>query len=365
MRNNSLTRKVRRAYSQDQLARICTLPEHEFGRAFGMETISTGKQRVYRPFTPAEDYCHFKDNGSRVLAVAHLDTVVRPERRTPHFRKTARGPLITSGALDDRLGAYVILRLLPAMGVTCDWLLTVGEESGQSTAADFTPGKDYDWIIEFDRGGTDVVMYQFDDRASRDAVEAAGATMGHGSFSDIASLEHLGVKAFNWGVGYQGDYHSEHGYAYLNDTFGMVAKYLRFHEQNAGVTMPHDPRTAYYADDYEDGYADDYEDCESCGEENAVDPATRYCTSCGICADCGATDPDVAQRWDDPDVDVCTCYTPRYVREEAASARERNDEGRQFTMTYEEYMARRPDASAPPAQPAALAILPGRTRTGA
>ena len=306
LRRNALAHTVRRAYRQDELARICTLPEHEFGRAFGLETI-----RVTSRWAPGgEDYYHFRDNGSRVLAVAHLDTVVRPEGRIPRFAAAKAGPLVVSGALDDRLGAYVILRLLPALGVTCDWLLTVGEESCASTAEFFEPARDYDWVIEFDRMGTDVVMYQYEDEDSRHTVAAAGAQVGQGSFSDITSLEHLGVKAFNWGVGYRGDYHSEKGYALLNDTFAMTAKYLRFHAQNAGTAMPHDSDDSYYRGYGGERSYDYYYDCDTCGGKDAVDSVTWYCTDCGACADCGGTSPEIAEQWGDPDVDVCQCYAP-------------------------------------------------------
>jgi hypothetical protein len=318
MRKNSLTRQVRRAYSQDKLARICTLREDRFGRAFGMQTVKVKQPASsWRRSDRSEDYYHFRDNNASVLAVAHLDTVVRGDRRTPRFQGTQAGPLVTSGALDDRLGAYVILDLLPKLGIACDWLLTVGEESGQSTAGHFEPGKKYDWAIEFDRGGTDVVMYQYEDRASRRLVQASGATVGSGSYSDIAYLEQLGVKAFNWGVGYRGNYHSEAGYAYLRDTFAMVAKYLRFHEQNAGTAMPHEPQAPRSRSRSEYDAYDEYYRCDSCGER-AVDSVTWYCTFCGICADCGATNADIAAEWNDPDVDVCQCYTPKHIRDEVA-----------------------------------------------
>lgn len=304
MRKN---KRIARAYSQDALTRVLTMPESEFGRAYGMET--TDVVRGWKSYRDEDqDYYHFRDNGSNVLAVAHLDTVVTPKGRRPHFRNTHNGPVVTSGALDDRLGAYVILELLPKLGVTCDWLLTVGEESGCSTAEYFKTSKDYHWVIEFDRGGMDVVMYQFEDADSRDLVEAAGATMGSGSFSDIASLEHLGVKAFNWGVGYQGNYHSPQGYAFLGDTFSMVAKYLRFHEQNAGQVMTHDEGSYYSSRD------DFYLDCDWCGTKRSVDTVTWYCTYCGACQDCGSTDPKIAEEWNDPDVDVCMCYTPASSR---------------------------------------------------
>ena len=280
------TREIRRAYRQEELAYVCTLPEREFGDVFGMETITVQQQPTWGE-TP-EDYYHFRDNDANVLAVAHLDTVMPGHRRIPRFRDTGKGPLIVSGALDDRLGAYVILGLLPKLGVKCDWLFTVGEESGCSTAEFFEPCKNYDWVIEFDRGGTDVVMYQYEDEPCRQAVETAGATVGAGSFSDIAYLEHLGVKAFNWGVGYRGDYHSDRGFAYLNDTFTMVAKYRLFNEQNAGTAMPHDGGDIHGMDE---------DACWVCG--GRVDLDTGYCQSCESCQDC----------WERED--ECLCYTPR------------------------------------------------------
>lgn len=288
-KKNSLNRQVRRQYRQDELARILTLPEYEFGRAFGMVTTEVEQHSWWQKAkkdTPS-DFYHFRDNGSRVLAVAHLDTVVPAHRRTAHFRNTQSGPYIRSGALDDRLGAYVITSLLPKLGVTHDWLLTTGEEHCQSTASFFTPEKDYDWIIEFDRGGTDVVMYQYDDAATRQAVQASGATVSEGSYSDICDLEHLGIKAFNWGAGYRGNYHSENGYAYLPDTFAMVARYLRFYAQNAGTALPHkEKREPAWWMRSTDRRNEDFLDCDTCYALQAVDPDTLICAYCDCCLGC-------------------------------------------------------------------------------
>jgi hypothetical protein len=93
-------------------------------------------------------------------------------------------------------------------------------------------------VIEFDRGGTDVVMYQYEDARTIALVEESGARVGNGSFSDISYLDHLGVKAFNWGVGYQ-DYHSVRSHAYLDDLFLMLDHFVEFHDVNADVVMPH------------------------------------------------------------------------------------------------------------------------------
>lgn len=225
---------VARHFDRDALARICELSEHRFGREFDLRRTTIPQAR-----TP-ENFYFFRDNGSSVLAVAHLDTVAQPAARTARFLQTEGGLVVYSRALDDRLGAYVILDLLPKLDLNYDVLLTVGEESGMSTAEHFQADKQYDWLIEFDRGGTDVVMYEYDDVEVREMVRDAGAKVGQGSFSDISCMEHLEVKGFNWGVGYQ-DYHYPRAHAYLDDTFMMVAKYLRFHEQNEGTTMPHYP----------------------------------------------------------------------------------------------------------------------------
>lgn len=96
------------------------------------------------------------------------------------------------------------------------------------------------WVTEDDRrDGSDNDSAVFDDTIDR--VEASGARVGIGAFSDTAFLEHLGCKGINWGVGYH-DYHSTRGYAYLDDTFAMVDLYRRFHAQNEGVLLEHTPK---------------------------------------------------------------------------------------------------------------------------
>jgi hypothetical protein len=220
---------VRSAFDADRLVDICQTDDFtRWADRFELRPHADGSERFY----------WHRDNGSSVLAVAHLDTV--QDDRTCQVVDTASGLLAVSGGLDDRLGAYVILELLPALGITCDILLTTDEEIGGSTARDFVPSKEYDWMIEFDRGGTDVVAYQYDSKELGEMVEDAGARMGQGSYSDICELEHLGCVGLNWGVGYQ-DYHSPRAHAWLDDTFRMLARFQRFHRANEGYYLPHDP----------------------------------------------------------------------------------------------------------------------------
>lgn len=227
--------EIEQAFSRKDLKRVCEADEASFGVAYDMQAYLCDQPGP-------ENFYFYKDNGSNVLAVAHLDTVGHADDRTTRFIVTeGAGTVVFSRALDDRLGAYIILELLPKLGLQYDILLTVGEESGMSTAAFFEPpeGKHYDYMIEFDRGGTDVVMYQYEDSEVHAMVKAAGARVGQGSFSDVSYLDHLGIKGFNWGVGYQ-DYHGPRAHAFLDDTFAMVARYLTFAKQNEGVYMPHD-----------------------------------------------------------------------------------------------------------------------------
>lgn len=231
--------RVAQAYDQGALARVCAMDEESFGEHYGMDRVKCRKNGY-------NDFYFFKDNGSQILAVGHLDTVAKETKRAAHFTNTEAGPVVFSRALDDRLGVYTILELLPNLRepIVCDWLLTTGEESGQSTAEFFKTKKEYNWIIEFDRGGTDVVMYQFEDKDHLELIRAVGAKVGVGIFSDIGKLDKLGCKAFNWGIGYQ-DYHSSRSHAYLVDTFDMVEKWVEFYEVLNDVHMPHEYDPGY------------------------------------------------------------------------------------------------------------------------
>lgn len=242
-RNRNLAR-IRQQFDTDVLRQVCGMPESAFPSAYGMDTTRVAQK------APSDFYA-FRDNGADVLAVAHLDTVMPADSRTCDFVNTQAGTVVYSPALDDRLGAYLILDLLPKLDITFDVLLTVGEESGQSTARFFEPAKDYNWVIEFDRGGTDVVMYQFEDHDTADLVRDVGAVVGDGIFTDVCELEHLGVKAFNWGVGYH-DYHCARSHAYLNDTFGMLARFVDFHALNADTRLPHEDIGSWWDDVHDD-----------------------------------------------------------------------------------------------------------------
>lgn len=260
-------KRVRRAFDPEALRFVCELHETRVPAIYGLEVEVCRSQG---PHDDYPDFYAFKDNGSNILAVAHLDTVVDHSRRQTGFVETAAGPVVHSGALDDRLGAYTILELLPKLDVNVDVLLTTAEESGGSTAEFFESrshhDRDYHWMIEFDRGGTDVVMYQYEDDECEALVKDSGAKVGSGSFSDIAFLEQLEIKGFNWGVGYR-DYHSVRGHAFLEDYWMMVGHFLKFHQANSGIYLPHDYRGRWRSS-WRDAYShfdEKWGQCEECG----------------------------------------------------------------------------------------------------
>ena len=160
------------------------------------EDMGQARRRLYKdaktPATPATP------DAGRVLAIAHIDTVL-----AEHWHKDA-GSVFYSPALDDRIGLYTFMWEFD--GVVFDLLLTDDEEIGRSTAQWFEAQRGYNWMVQFDRRGTDVVMYQYDTAANRERLARAGAVVGLGTFSDIAYLDGLGVAGFNWGTGY----HQEH-----------------------------------------------------------------------------------------------------------------------------------------------------------
>ena len=237
-------------------------------------------------------------NPRRTTATASTGTAITAARSSPLPTSTAcrtterpqvvhtpAGWFVASGALDDRLGAFVILDLLPRLDIVCDVLLTTDEEVGASTASDFATDKEYNWLVSFDRGGTDVVMYQYEMPEYVELVESCGAQVGLGSFSDICELEQLGVAGFNWGVGYR-DYHGPRAHAWLEDTFGMVARFVEFHRAYHDEKLPYSGPAdggVGYADEPWLGYWDDglyvpvIDTCPACHEP----------TRDGFCADCG------------------------------------------------------------------------------
>lgn len=189
----------------------------------------------------------FIDNGASILGVAHLDT----QAKSDHFAHiNVLGDWWALAAqLDDRLGVFLLLDVLRHLGMEYDILLTTGEESGRSSAKKWRPpeGKEYNWMFECDRKDTDIVHYQYNDHKWLKAWRDVGFNrIERGSYTDIASMDYLGVCGMNIGVGYT-EYHSVWSKANMTDCAHQVMRLIRFYHANADVRYPFDPQkpTAY------------------------------------------------------------------------------------------------------------------------
>lgn len=253
----------------------------------------------------------FKDRGADILAVAHLDSV--DKQAFCNISLSERK--IYSPWLDDRLGAYIILFLLQKMGITTDILLTEGEESGRSTAQHFQTDefpvhdRKYNWIVEFDRRGEDVVMYDYGTVELADKLRKHGFEIGIGSFTDICYLGHLKRSAFNVAIGYE-NYHSGGAWADLDVLDRQINRFVSFYKEYKDEVMEYsgrryEHRTAYvgYGYDYD---TDDYHGwkyayqggsttknyvkhsitCKWCLGKQIINPQDEdnaYCDDCGVC----------------------------------------------------------------------------------
>jgi hypothetical protein len=187
----------------------------------------------------------YKDNGAKILAVAHLDYVENNKR----FNIV--GNRIYTPQLDDRLGVHMILDVLPKFDLQYDILLTEGEESGQSTAQHFVlpAGKEYNWIFEVDRMGTYSVMYQYETPAYVELLRRYDIKLGLGSFTDICELDHLGVMGINFACGYYNN-HSINSYVDTDDLTLVFDKVIPFLKAEYENKYPHDIKLGKYRYSY-------------------------------------------------------------------------------------------------------------------
>jgi hypothetical protein len=181
----------------------------------------------------------YKPMGHKILAVAHCDSVTCD---TDHF--FTKNGIVWCTRLDDRLGVFAILNVLPVLGIPVDILLTDGEETCNSTAKHFhipeLEGR-YNWIVQFDRRGTDVVTYQFDEMDPH--IKKHICDPGYGSYSDICELDWLGCAAMNVGVGYH-DEHTLGSHAKLWEFRSQMRKFKNFYENMKDTFVEH--KQGYY-----------------------------------------------------------------------------------------------------------------------
>lgn len=250
-----------------KLEKYCKMSKHELF----VHLVKIG-------FTMDDGYA-FKDNGSQVLGVAHLDVAgsVDPQYRTLY---NTAGDKVYSPSLDDRLGIYILLEILPRLGVSPDILITDFEEIGDSTAKNFVTEKQYNWMFQFDRRGTDVVMYQYHTEYTENLMELFNFEVGYGSFSDICYLDGLGCVGFNFGTAYYNE-HTLKSYAVFSELDRQVEKFIAFYNQYSDVFLE------YFSDYERETFLDTWldETCEFCEQED-IDTVYYYHEDVYLCRGC-------------------------------------------------------------------------------
>lgn len=174
-----------------------------------------------------------------VLAIAHLDTVL--ELPPTNFKYHPTKHMVVSQALDDRLGVWALCRKLPMFigNRGYDILLTVGEETGSSSASYFAKeAEKYNWIFQLDRMGCDAVYYDFDSTDWLIALRNCGWDMSIGSFSDISMLSEGTVSAVNFGIAYRGQ-HTNGCYANLDLVATQLYRVAAFYKMYEAHKFPH------------------------------------------------------------------------------------------------------------------------------
>lgn len=234
------------------------------------------------------------DRGSDILGIAHLDSTTVAKGQD-HFYKVNidNTPWVFNAQLDDRLGVYILLDLLPTLNIHTDVLLTTGEEKSQSTGAHFKPGKGYLWMYQFDRKEDGVVHYQYDSKPLKKALGKAGfKKIERGMASDISKMGHVGCCGVNFGCGYE-DYHSVWAKANMALMAKQVYMFSRFYDANKnthfpfpfpigktnGNRIPNAEGRVWYRGKYV--FPKDIAVCRQCGEE--VEEAARYNNVCLAC----------------------------------------------------------------------------------
>ncbi len=206
----------------------------------------------------------FIDNGGDVLFVAHVDTVLPPKIKKQKSKR------VHATGLDDRLGCLLAFNL--GMELQADILLTDDEEKCRSTARHHVC-KNYNWVVEFDRAGDDVVMYGNESYEFNHALIEYW-NIGYGSYSDISDLPTLAC-CFNLGIGYQ-HAHSKDSYVNLKVLKMQIEKFRLFYEKYKATKFIADAESIQlYADVYD-------KQCDMCGSNELIGTVHEYdiCYSC-------------------------------------------------------------------------------------
>lgn len=230
----TLVRNVQRSQPNlhyGEMKEACRLKPKQLAAKLGLTEITTSDGKKM----------WFKDNGSKVLFVAHLDSVQSYfELDTVKFREDT---WITCPTLDDRIGVYVGAYWLPKAGIKPDLLFTTDEEKMKSTGHYFAPPKEYNWMFMFDRRGDGAVAYQYENEQLRYKLGKHSITLLRGSYSCIKEMSHLNCIGINFGAGYDLN-HSTFAYCSKKVLEKQLRKFRDFWDEYSTTKMPYEKSKA-------------------------------------------------------------------------------------------------------------------------
>lgn len=224
-----------------------------------------------------------KDKVAKILSVGHIDTVINHEdgRFVIEEAESSSGSavhILHSPHNDDRQGIATMMEMFDRHDIVSDLLICDEEETGNTTSREYVSWrsevtteedkdhvptdvrtKEYNWLCEFDRRGTDVATYSYGTGTSEATTTFIDALEKHwgknntsnGSFTDICSLTSLGCKAFNVGVAYQ-NAHGKNGYFVVEQYAWAFIKFIDFYNEFSERKFEHTPPppTAYNKSKY-------------------------------------------------------------------------------------------------------------------
>lgn len=225
-----------------QLRHFCTAPENILWNTL-VDLFPQAIRESRYLFIPR---CH--NEAKRVLAVVHTDVSKGDQNISFNLLEHDGRLVINSRALDDRLGLFMLVQL--SRYHDFDLLVTTDEEIGASSATDFIlQYRDRyrcNWIFSIDRCvkqtlpfQPSVVLYQYHDDDMVKLCETAGFYVEYGSYSDIAVMEDLNVKGFNFSAAYRHE-HSDACHAYWDEVNSCLDTINRFLATYSATYLKHE-----------------------------------------------------------------------------------------------------------------------------
>ena len=198
-----------------------------------------------------------------VLLVAHLDTVHKELPKSVYY-DPALGAISSPEGIggDDRAGVYILLEVIKKFN--CSVLLCEDEEIGtvgatKFVATDLAKGLTFNYIIEFDRkGSNDAVFYDCDNKDFETFITKEYFKTAEGIYSDISVIApYLGCAAVNLSCGYYNP-HTTNEYVVFKETQRIIKEACKILERTTDkdtfeyIEKPTSKWSGYVFDDYDD-----------------------------------------------------------------------------------------------------------------